>query len=810
MPLSPSGRHKVLRSLGGTVPLGGVGAGCIEFGADSRPVTLSIFNNRAPETVVPASANTFMAVRYEQEGVPQCVALQRAGADEAESDTPLPCVPKEAFECHGIFPMLHFSAHAEPLPVVLVWTYFSPVIPFDHEASLMPAVLAGVRIRNRTSKPMRVSALLHWENYASPGTGRAPSGKTRFALIDEEDPLASVRDTQRAEPPNTLLFERSDICAGGEVAIAARTADDTEISLGAYAAGEEQEALNFWQTFVSMGRVPVGRAGGIGAHFGAVCASFELGPKQERSVDFVLSWHFAECAAGGKHVGAGYAVLLGSCEAVAWRALRHAGYYHQSVADWQKRLTSSTLPKWLVKELINSARVFVRQGLYTGDGRFALQRDWADPAAGEVADRVYNSLGTLLFFPRFEEEELSKLVRARDTGQPGAICARLGRLDAHTPEFGGEPAMLLAANLVISAFRNHRMTGSLVRIQKLYPFLRDMVRTVLQQDENGDGIPDAPETSAHACSLWVLALGCYAKLAEERDDKIEAERFRDTFRRAQAAFELRFWDEGATCYREHDATGPERPDAASRYGALAGQWLSDSLGLGNLFAAARIASSLEVLYKRLLVDLDRDPKLLLATPDLLNYTLAHAGCLLIQRGRAREGLEVIQRLVLAAESSTEPRPQRSSALAVWHVLQAVTGVHLDMASGQIRVIPNLPAQVDYISSPVFTPVCLAWLKYKVEYAPAYRQRLHLAFDSPTNLKTVLLRIPGDITAIDVVCEVPEGRVGCQAALRPAGNFNEAVITLDRPQFAGGGFSLEVRASTPSQGKSRSWLRVPGT
>src|SRR5690606_10514467 len=130
------------------------------------------------------------------------------------------------------------------------------------------------------------------------------------------------------------------------------------------------------RVFLTTGRVPLGRAGGAGADRGAVCAAFELGPREQRSVDFVLAWYFPEFSASGQHVGAGYSSILSSAEAVARRFLRHAAYYHQAVADWQKRLTSSTLPKWLIKELINSVRVFVRQGIYTGDGRFALQRDW--------------------------------------------------------------------------------------------------------------------------------------------------------------------------------------------------------------------------------------------------------------------------------------------------------------------------------------------------------------------------------------------------------------------------------------------------
>jgi len=798
-----------MHALGGTVPLGGVGAGCAEFGADSRVKTLSIFNNRAPETVVRASPDSFLAVRYEQEGEARCIALQREADSEEQSRTPLHRVHKDAFQCHGIFPMLHFSARSDKLPVSIVWTYFSPLIPFDHEASVMPAVLAGVRVRNRSSRPMRVSALLHWENYPCPASGVAPSGATRFAAVDEEDPLASVRDEHSGEPPNALLFERGEIAPQGELCIAARATQHTDVSVGAYAAGDAHEASTFWRHFADMGSVPSGRAGGSGAEFGAVCSSFLLGPKEERSIDFVLAWHFPGFAADGQQAGHGYAALLPSAEAVARRALRHAAYYHQSVADWQNRLTASTLPKWLVKELINSARVFVRQGLYSGDGRFALQRDWDEPAAGEVADRLYTSLSTLLFFPRFEEEELGKLLRSRDTAQPGALCARLGRLDAHAPEYGGDSPLLLAANLAISAYRNHRMTGSLVRIQKLFPFLRDMMRNEMQDDEDGDGIPDTPGLTAHAAGLWLLALGCYARMADERDEKIEAERFRETFRRAQAAFERLFWDAKAGCYREQAVEATEAMPHSARYGALAGQWQSDALGLGPMLQPARIAASVDALYKRILLDLEQAPEALFTHPDTAHYAIAHAGCLLIQRDRAREGLDVIHKLLQASEAGGAQRAQRSSALSIWHVLHAITGVHLDMAAGQLRVTPHLPPQVDSLGSPVFTPACLAWLKYKVDTAPQYRQRVHLAFDSPTNLKSVLLRIPADIEAVEVSCEVPEGPVGCQVILRPGEYFREAVITLDRPQFAGGGFSLDLRAAGRAPQKPRGWLRAPG-
>lgn len=796
----------------GTVPLGGAGAGCIEVAADARLRHISINNNRNPALWIPDSPNTFMAIRFALEGeAPRSYILQRDSRSQNTGVMPLQRIPKGAFSSRGIFPLLHFFAHAKELPFSAVWMHFSPIIPFDLEASVLPLILSSVVVRSRSRRPAQVSLLFHLEHLCGrhgedPLLPRPISAR----YIEEEEQRVALKEEVPPHLHNALLFEsggnpRQPRDLDGSYCLAVRSGKQ-EVSVGAYNASEPARCAEFWHHFMATGKVPTGLVGAK-AEYGAVCMQFDLPPKEERQADFVWSWHYPQFhAPDGESMGNGYTALVRDAVDAAQKGMRYGGYYHRAVSDWQQRLTSSTLPKWLVKELINSARIFARNGLYADDGRFGLQASPLDTRVGDIASRLYGSLGTLLFLPRFEEEELTLALRARDPRNPDVLCHSLGMASLHNPQAGAEAdQMHIAAQLIVSTYRNYLFTGSIVHARKRFALVRAIMHAVAALDRDGDGFPEGTEQNAafklnaSSCSLWLLAVRCYILLAHEREAPEEAAMAEQLFKRAKESFERLFWREQFGCYalwREgHEPDDESCAQIRFHLGQLAGEWQSELLGLGPLHQPDHVSRTLELMARQFEADIGSMTPNMFADTDAVNRIMGHAGCLLIYRNRVDQGLRCISRLLARCEQvHGAARRQRSSSLAVWHVLQAIHGTMLVAPRQQLRVMPHLPPEIPYLACPLFTPGGLCWLKYHVEDVDnANRQRCHLSFDSPTSIASVIMRVPPATMRVKVKCEMPDGQVHCRVEVGPGDGCKHAIITLDRPVHVGSAFSVELVA-----------------
>jgi len=797
----------------GTVPLGGAGTGCVEVSADCRLRHLSINNNRSPESWIPASPNTFLAVRVAYLGeAPHCYILQRDSRSQNTDVVPVPRIPKDAFSSRGIFPMLHFFARSNDLPFSAVWMLYAPVIPFDVEASVLPMLLSSVVMRNRAKQPASVSVLFHMEHMAG-RTGDDPLVPRPVSArhVEEEDAPPPPKGEETTPLYNALIFEsglqgakRRD--CDGQHCIAVRARGMGEVSVGAYVASIDDRCFDFWQHFMTHGDVPTGSVGS-NAEYGAVCLRFNLAPKEERRVDFLWSWFCPDFHAhDGERMGNGYTCVVNDVLECIRRGLKHGRYYHDAVLDWQQRLHSSTLPRWLVKELINSARVFTRNGLYGDDGRFGLQASPLDKRVGDVASRLYPSFGTLLFLPRFEEEELTLACRARDPLHPAFLCHSLGVASLHHPQAAANEAeqMELAANLVISAYRNYLLTGSLVHARKRFPMLRELMHQVIALDYDGDGYPEgggdhaAKRLCAAPCGLWLLALRCYALLAHERQSPDEADLAEALFTQARISFEDYFWSESAQSYLlwrpGHEPDDESATQMRHHLGQLAGEWQANLLNLAPLHMSDRISKTLHAMTAKLDDDINNLSPNVFADPDALNRIMGHTGSLLVYRDRVKVGLRLVERMLSNCERvHGAARRQRTSSLTVWHVLQAIHGVTLDMSRQQLRVMPHLPPEVAYLSTPVITPSGLCWLKFRVETSGTYRQQFHISFDSPTNIASILLRVPVTTNKVKVICEVTDGKLPCKVDVLPGEYYRIVLVTLDRAIYAGSAFSLDLQA-----------------
>lgn len=803
-------------------PLGGVGAGCVELGRDGRFRNLTINNNRTVDTRIEVAGGTFLAVRAARRGKVTIRLLQTGSSlpfDNAGIIAPYTAVERLAWR--GVYPCSHYKLDDPGFPLEVTWTAMTPIIPYDHEASTMPVVFISMFVRNNSDATYDVSTVFNWENLC---------GCTRSEWPERRGPIRPVvlhRDSDgqktKASAVDQPIENERPLIAGiefgfhneyrtnaeGNYALLMGQQTDVEVTLMGWNERDPRELEVFWNQFHDIGKLGNKISRNQASHSGALCGSFALPPQSGRGIVYAFAWYCPRYELNGVDHGNGYTNNFQSALEVATQALVYQRYYFKAVEDWQRRILSSTLPQWFSKMLINNNHVLSTNTMLTKGNDFVMFETPSDPRVSTVDRRFYGSIGSLLFFPNFEEGELALLGRAKDPDRPGRIYRHLGRGCINQPSHGASPDPLLDVNIkfVLMVYRNYMMTGKRFILDHIFPRARQAMEYVLAQDRDGDGLPEHSGCSmtrdrwavyganSYTGSLWIAALRAYARLARRLGQKDEAVKYEQVLPQALESFEKKLWYEEGGYYRLYSGPGPadepEHAGLACDAGQLAGQWYADFLCLGQLFPADRVKSALGAICKLndqrngvaqgILPDgrpcenppsVGHGPDAHLALP---SFDVCHYASLLIAHGYADRGLFCVQKNYknihgrrgrtfnqpLAWDLATNDaagwgNERYMGAPSVWHVLYAMQGFHLNVPDGTLWLRPHLPIGVYTLSAPLFTPLCFGWMKFREDDDKTYRQIVHLSFDSPVSLKTIVLRVPEEVEEVQIECESGDG------------------------------------------------------
>ena len=808
------------------VPLGGLGAGCIELDPRGYFRNITINNNRTAKTRIPLSPASFIAIHAASPSAAYTRILQEECGIAPES---WPRVKEGALEWRGAYPTVQYRLHDPACPARIQWGAFAPVIPFDHDASTLPAFFTSVHCTNPGPEPLEITVAFNWENLAGQ-TGENPARKaaTLFPMsVEEEEDLGIPGEEEEKEAPahNAVIYEvegGAEVDADGQYCLVVRRQRGMETGIAAWNHSDETESRAFWNSLAKGGLACAIDEAGREAECGAVYAAFTLAPGESRRADFALTWYCPRFTLRGHDVGNSYTNHFSSALDVARKTLRHYTYYFKSVESWQARILAATLPRWLRDWLLSCNAVFSTNTLCTRDGRFALWSSAGDPCAGRLEQRLYTTLGTLLFFPRLEESTLYQFAEALEGKNPPVLPPYL--LDLSPEEAGacdemaGENLILRVAHFTLSAYRNYVYTGSLVRIKALLPAVERALSLAEDWIHPGEALPDpggrlltydglATEgLDAHTASLWIAALRACGRLMELMRRPTDAEAYAKRCANAARAFELSYWDEKEGYYRL--AAKTDGQPGICHSGQLAGEWYTAFLGLEPLFDPKRTARALERIgarhaMKGYLASALREDDAPWANPEEVPrrsegdwlwpaYVGAHYAGLRVYRGDSGTGIATTLAFL---NHPHYPPPHRcahpvklpgnpealqpahwerhASALAAWHLLYAIEGFELCMPERRMRLAPNLPPGTGPVRLPLFTPSCFGAIEYKEHPLPEYEQTVVLTFDSPMSVETVELRVPQELPGVDVQCASAEGELDAEFEL----------VTIARQHYA---------------------------
>lgn len=434
------------------LPLGGIGAGKIEFCPDGRFTNVTtnnnwdapIVDNQAKIPALPRIKEGFegsvaenIARRqsiYSDEGIPGAwigVHAPGLGAKvlKTVSRPAFTTMSPEAIQFNGRFPMAAVNyIGLAPLEVQLEAFSGFDLLDNSHGYlnSSLPFGLFALQVRNASELEVPATAAFSWQNLNGLG-GYAGSP------INEPDPTPPIL---RQDPVSSGLWfghdpgSTSDLRVLGDFSLRVLSNDpDAAIShfVGWNPDGDGQE---LWEKFNQEGSL-----GGqnLKGRAGVLSATLTLQPGQEQTIIFCLAWNYPHLLAASNEVehlvtysapapdprwnvadearkdyGHIYNVWHEDSWSVAGFGLRNWANIRDRIATWQRSLSDSNVPDFFVEAACNDLFPLISNSWYTADEKFSINEAPTDMKGcmGTIDQRAVANAVAAMAFPGLDRSEL--------------------------------------------------------------------------------------------------------------------------------------------------------------------------------------------------------------------------------------------------------------------------------------------------------------------------------------------------------------------------------------------------------------------
>ncbi len=731
------------------IPLGGVDTGYITVYPDGTLSDLCLPGEPARKAA-PVMPGAFAALRV-QSGARLWTRILADAASVPPSASGVRPHGLVASSMGDVFryPKVAFRISNPELPIEFRWAWHGSVIPFDHDASCMPAVFLRAELTNTSAERAKCSLLV---NMAPPPLVSGEPAHAIMPLLVEHDEHMRLKpeghddaEEQDQGPVRNAVFFGGP--SGGpkpavEACLAAR-AWNARFSTAAWNPRNAIEEARLWEDFGETGRMPRVSASRAPSH-GAVCCDLWLNPGEKRHVVFVHAWHRRAPAAEAP----AYAALWGNAREVARHGLRHADYLFAAVGNWHARLLdAAAVPPWLGARLVQSTALFTRNAALAADGTFR----WRPDAEGDASrDRFDLHLPLMLFFPRYEAAALATHAAAERT--------------APSPEN--------AAAFVLSVYRDYLHTGSLAHLQEFWP--------AVLRDANASLLNAGAASSAGIAGRRVAALRACVHLAEAMHDPAGTSLF-EACRRAWVDYETRFWDKDSGLY------GAPGDDPAE---AMSGLCLVAALRMDDVAQPQRIAACLRALARQ-------------SRPKTLS-TASLARLALLERHYVTE--PDARRTWTARLAARLEKDTTFDLRLLWQYFQAVGGMLYAVPEQRIYLDPRPGVHGAETVVNLMTPLCFGRMHHRETAGTAGPEiQTDLELDSPVIIREVVLRLPEGLNNPLARCTISDDPIPCDIAPRTESGRSEALIRFRYPVRLAAALSIFVR-ETVVEKKRWGWLR----
>jgi len=709
-----------------SLPLGGIGTGCIQINGRAERHVWQIFNNHKHAQV----PHSFFAVRVKK------------GSDEpavrALQTTPVgPFAAFEGLSFRGEYPFGWYEFEDPGMPVKVGMETFNPLVPLDVRSSAMPCAVFNLSVENPTDQPVEVAWLATQQNAVgylgdNPIEGRAYAGYggNQIQVVrDAGGALLHMTSTKPADAPGSGDMV---LMALAEQATAAASWESLDELAAGFAAGGSLSGPEH------AGPSPAGET-----LDGALAVSFRLRPGERRTVPFVLAWHFPNGRHGnGAWGGPGnmYATIWPDALSVARELQADLDELTGKTRLYHDTLYASNLPHWLLDRIGSQVAILrSRTCFWTKDGYFGGWEGCCPETgccAGNCNHVWHYAQAHARLFPsiarRMRQQEF------RFQSPEGAIPHRQPK---SFPAFDGQ------CGAVLNSYREHLASPDEKWLDENWPNVkRAMDYVIATWDRDEDGVPAGPQwntldgalggSSSWLGTMYLGALAAAEKMAVLEDEPEAAERYARI-----RAFGSKKQDAalftGEYYVQIPEETPHEDYGTGCHIDQVLGQWWAHQLDLGWVYPPDHVRTALGTLFKRnfrgnmaglpqlprkFVADEDpgmqmivwpegekRPPKVIRYGDEVMTGFEYAAAAAMVQAGMLREGFTVVRAIALRYDGRLRDglTPSRTAswgysgnpfgddecgkfyarAMSVWSMLLASQGYVYDGPAGHLGFKP---------------------------------------------------------------------------------------------------------------------------
>jgi len=330
----------------------------------------------------------------------------------------------------------------------------------------------------------------------------------------------------------------------------------------------------------------------------ALAVPFTLAPGESRSVTFALTWHFPNVERFG-HGGNLYSRRWPDAPAVARYLAKNLDALWQRTQLYHATLFESNLPEEFL-DAMSSQSVILRGPtcFWSEDGYFG-GFEGSYGCCPLNCTHVWNyAQAHARLFP--------------DVGRNMRISNFITYLhsDGETShrEHAKHPAFIDGHCACIeAAYREHQLSPDRVFLEKIWPGVKKSVDWLIQHiDRAREGMPHGHQPNTYDTSVsgantfigsqYLSALAAAERMALAMNDPQSAERWEIVRRAGMRNQNEKLWN-GEYYIQIPDPNPAEDYDMGCHADQLLGQWWAHMLGLGYLYPAARVKTSLEAIMR---------------------------------------------------------------------------------------------------------------------------------------------------------------------------------------------------------------------
>ena len=770
-------------------PVGAVGGSVIRMNGKAERQWWQIFNNfeeRAGSGIVP---NSFFALRTTIKNNTVVRALQTSSVGDFTA--------MDSLNFQGEFPLGWYNFGDVALPVEVSMEAYNPLIPMDLKNSAIPTGIFNIKVKNTSDSKVAINLLATQQNavgFTGYDTIVGPNSRSAKGYGQNKNTILKQNDRtslQMTGPAGSMQLSAH----AGNVSYTSSWKDVSALYTDFSGDGE----LTGEKTASSP-------EAGMTVD-GALATGFSLQPGEEKTITFVLSWHFPKGTFGRSDIpewtfiegGSMYENWWENADAVDDYVTENIDYLDKTTRLYHETMYSSTVPRYVLDRISSNLCVLKSPTTFwTKDGYFGIWESTSNKEEwfGNCKHVIHYAQGHARVFP-----ELGRTLRKQDLNtltREGFLPNRDGEWnDAMDGHFGS----------ILGVYREHLMSDDKAFLSSAWPRTRKaMDFAISTYDSDRDGMMSGAYHNTLDChssgtspwigSLYIAALRASAQMALLMSEEEVSAEYANLANTAAKKQNEELWSEELGYYiaKPENLPNTRVMDKACGLDMLLGQWWANQLNLGQIYPLDRSLKGLEAIHRINRFTEDGNPRpyrdflgnndtgwQMFVHPGTVPSNSIHYYCevmsgfeysaaaTMMQHGMVDEGLEIVEEIskrydgrfrgpdeVTAANNAPvfgsgspfgedECGDFYARAMSSWSVLLALQGYIYDGPQQSIGFKPEITPE-DHAS---FFTTSTAWgLFTQTQSQSAQKAEIAVKFGT-AQLKNIVLATPNNKTGSNI-------------------------------------------------------------